>query len=273
MTVLKAILLTILLIFTFILFQIGLSFIFYNTELLPESFKKHTAIINVIAQVSSYLIVFKLFWKPKSNITTNLNFKKIEMKFLPYLIFIVIGLQLLDRPFWNLVPDWNYIKDLGLETDKTLYNGFNPVYFYSALSTLIIAPILEEFFFRNFLLKKLLQKNSQKIGILISSICFAIIHIETPSNLVPTFIFGIISSLIFIKTKRIGHSIILHFLFNLLIEIFLLIEILSVFNLSINEWFLNLNFNFMYWILFLFGVGITYFATKKLLATPCIINC
>jgi len=266
MKIVKAILLTLLLILGFSLTQVGLTTLFFKTEFMLESFPNHLGIVNVISYVMAYLLIFKLFWKPKSNIKEGLNFTNFEMKFLPYLVFIAIGLQLLDRPFWHLIPDWNYISDLSLGTGKNSFNGFDSFYFYNALSTLIIAPIFEELFFRKFLLSKLLQKNNQKIGILVSSLCFAIIHIETPSNLIPTFIFGIISSLIFIKTKSITYSIILHFLFNLLIQI------LFVTNLSINEWFLDLKFNFMYWILFLIGIGITYFATKKLLATKPINN-
>lgn len=261
MKISKAVLLTLLLIFLFSSTQLGLTFVFYETELMSKSFQNHFGIINVISYVTSNLIIFKLFWKPESYIKENLKFYKFEPKFLPYLICIVIGLQLLDRPFWHLVPDWTFMNDLRFEIGKNSFKGFSYLYLYSAISTLIIAPVFEELFFRKFLLKKLLQKNKQKIGILVSSLCFASIHIEAPSNLVPTFIFGIISSLIFIKTKRIGYSIILHFIFNLLIEI------LYVSNLSIDDWFLDLNFNIMYWILFLIGIGITYFATKELLAT------
>lgn len=261
MKIIKAILLTLLLIFIFSLTQLGFHYLFYKSEVIPDSFQKHFGILNVLSYVTAYLIIFKICWKPKPSFNRCLNFNLFEVKFLPYLIFIVIGLQLLDRPFWNLVPDWNYLKDLSLESDKYSFKGFNLFYFYSILSTLITAPIFEELFFRKFLLKKLLQNNNQKIGILTSSLCFAIIHIETPSNLVPTFIFGLVSSLIFINTKSISYSIILHFLFNLSIEI------LYISRLSLNEWFLDLDYNFLYWILFLLGAGITFFATKKLLTT------
>ncbi len=259
MKVITAILLTLLLIFVFSLTQTVLLYVFYKTEVIPESFQKHFGIINVISYLTAYFVIFKIFWRPKQIFKEVLNSNDFEMKFLPCLIFIAIGLQLLDRPFWHLVPDWNYLDDLRLKTDKIYSDGFSLSYFYSALSTLIIAPVFEELLFRKFLLKKLLQNNSQKVGILISSLCFAIIHIETPSNLVPTFIFGTISSLIFINTKHIGNSIILHFLFNLFLEISFVV------GLSLNEWFLDLNFNFMYWMLFLIGAGITFFATKKLL--------
>jgi len=267
MTILKAILLTLLLIFLFSLAQVGFGFLFYETKLIPEYLQKHIGITTTISFVIAYLVLFKIFWKYKLNFKETLKLKTYELKFLPYLILIVFGLQLLDRPFWDLGRIWNYFNFSEFETDFSSFNGFNPTFYYSSISILIVSPILEELFFRKFLLEKLLERNSQLTGILISSLCFAIIHIETPFNLIPTFIFGVISSLIFIKTKRIGYSIFLHFLINLLVQT------LYVFDFTFDRWLLNLNFNFIYWIMFLIGFGITYFGIKKLLVTSYKINC
>jgi len=54
MTVLKAILLTLFLMFVFSLTQVGFGFIFYNTELIPEYFQKHIGITTVISFVVGY---------------------------------------------------------------------------------------------------------------------------------------------------------------------------------------------------------------------------
>ncbi|MGO3706344.1 MAG: lysostaphin resistance A-like protein [Mesonia hippocampi] len=261
MTILKAILLTLLLIFVFSLAQVGFGLLFYQTELIPEYLEKHIGITTVISFLVTYLVMFKIFWKPKIEIKEILSIKKYELKFLPYLILIVFGLQLLDRPFWDLEIIWNYLNYSKFETDFSKFNGLSSAFFYSTVSTLIISPICEELFFRKFLLRKLMEQNSQNIGILISSLCFAIIHIETPFNLIPTFIFGIISSLIFLKTNKIGYSILLHFLNNLLVQT------LYVFDFTFDRWLLSLNFNYIYWIMFLIGIGITYLGIKKLLAT------
>jgi membrane protease YdiL (CAAX protease family) len=261
MTVLKAILLTLFLMFVFSLTQVGFGFIFYNTELIPEYFQKHIGITTVISFVVGYLVTFKYFWKPNLDFQKLLNLKRYDLKVIPYLFLIVLGLQFLDRPFWDLGRIWNYLSYSEFEKDISTFNGFNPAFFYGSISILIIAPILEELFFRKFLLEKLMKKNSQKTGIVISSLCFAFIHIETPFNLIPTFIFGIISCLIYIKTRNIGYSILLHFLINFLVQT------LYVFDSTLDRWLLELNFNSIYWFTFLIGIGITYFGTKKLLAT------
>ena len=265
MTVLKAILLTLLLIFVFSLTQVGFGLIFYKTELIPKNLQKHIGITTLISFIVAYLIMFKFFWKDILKTKNTLNLRNYELKFLPYLILITLGLQFLYRPFWDLERIWNYINYSEFETDFSTFNGFSPSFFYRTFSILIVSPIFEELFFRKYLLNKLMEQNSQKIGIIISSLCFAIIHIETPFNLIPTFISGIISSLIFIKTKKIGYSILLHFLFNLLVQI------LYVFDFTFDRWMLD--FNYTYWIMFLIGIGITYLGIKKLLATPYKIKC
>ncbi len=257
MTIIKAILLTLLLVFVFSLTQVGFGLIFYKTELIPEFLQKHIGITTVVSFLIAYLLMFKYFWKTKPDIKEIFSLKKMDFKNLLYLILIVFGLQLLDRPFWDFGKIWNYINYSEFETDFSTFNGFNPAFFYGTVSILIISPICEELFFRKFLLKKLLEQNRQKIAIVISSLCFAIIHIETPFNLVPTFIFGIISSLIFIKTKKIGYSILLHFLVNLLVQI------LYVFDFTFDRWLLDLNFNYIYWIMFIVGIGLTFIGTKN----------
>ncbi|WP_282032688.1 CPBP family glutamic-type intramembrane protease [Winogradskyella eximia] len=257
MTILKAILLTLLLIFLFSLTQLSFVLLIYKTELLPEYFEEHILITTSISFIVAYLAMFKYFWKPKLNINKALDIKSYNPKFLPSLILIVFGLQFLDRPFWDLGKIWNYFNYSEFEPEFSTFKGFSPAFFYQSFSMLIIAPILEELFFRKFLLKKLMIKNGQKVGIIISSFCFAIIHIETPYNLIPTFIFGIISSLIFIKTKKIGYSIFLHFLVNLLVQT------LYVFDSTFDRWLLDLNFNYIYWIMFIVGIGLTFIGTKN----------
>ena len=185
MTIIKAILLTLLLIFVFSLTQVAFGFIFYKTELIPEYLQRHIGITTAISFVVAYLVMFKIFWKSKLIIRQSLKLENYKLKMLPYLILIAIGLQLLDSPFWDLGKIWNYFNYSEFQTNFSSVNGFNPAFFYGSVSTLIISPILEELYFREFLLSKLLEKNSKIIGIVISSLCFAIIHIETPFNLNP----------------------------------------------------------------------------------------
>ena len=80
----------------------------------------------------------------------------------------------------------------------------------------IIAPISEEIFFRFFVflgLKNLFPNNKNILAAIISSIFFALIHIEPGSYLV-TFILGIAFCWLYIKTKNILIPIFTHSLHN-----------------------------------------------------------
>lgn len=260
MTILKAILLTLLLILVFSLTQVGFGFIFYKTDLIPEYFQSPIAFTTNLSFVIAYFILFKFFWKSKPEFKESLNLRDFNLKTLPYFILIILGFQFLNRPFWDLGRIWTYFNNSVFEINVPLFKGFNAEFFYRSTSILILSPLLEELFFRKFLLKELLKRNSQKISLIISSICFALIHLETPFNVIPVFIFGLISGLLFIKTKRIIYSIVLHFLVNLMVQTF------YIFDFTFDKWMFAFNFNWIYWMLFLFGSALTYFAVKRLLA-------
>lgn len=257
MTVFKAILLTLLLIGIFAITQLG--FLIFKTEFLPESSYRHYYLSIIISIFLSYLIVFYFFWKPRLNFTSSLDFTDYKAKIVFYLIIIAIGFQLAGKPFWDIGKIWDYYRYSHFENDIDSFNEFSPRFYYRTFVILIISPIFEELFFRKFLLKKVIEKNKKHIAIIVSSLCFALIHIETPNNLIPAFIFGILSSLIYLKTNRIKYSILLHFMINALVQF------LYVYNSPFDKWILNLNFNSLYWILFIIGIVLTCFGLKKIL--------
>lgn len=247
MTVLKAILLTLFLIFIFSITQIGFGFMIYKTELLSEYFRKYPTITVGISVIIAYYSVLKLFGKSNLNFKKIISFKDLKFRYFFYFILIIIGLEFVQHPLFNLKEVWAYFNSGDFEFKTTHFNGFTPLFWVKAITVLVISPIFEELFFRRFLLKELLVKNTLLVAILTSSLCFSIIHIETPLSLIPAFIFGIISGLIFIKTDKIIYSIFLHFLINLKAQIF------YVFDVNLDSWLLNLHFNYVYWILFLLG--------------------
>ena len=76
----------------------------------------------------------------------------------------------------------------------------------------VIGPIAEEFMFRGVLLNRLIRKTSMWGGILISSLLFAVLH----ADILGAFLFGVIASLLFIKTRNLLIPILLHIFNNTL---------------------------------------------------------
>lgn len=129
---------------------------------------------------------------------------------------VSIGLILINRPFWDFTKIVNFYRRGEIYTNS-FTPQFDSQFVYSFISTLIIAPVFEEFFFRKFLLQKLSERNSSAISLIVSSLCFSLIHLETPNNLIPAFISGLVFGVIYLKTKKIGYTIAMHFIINLIV--------------------------------------------------------
>lgn len=256
MNILKALLLTVLL----LTFEVIISLGIYELieEYIPTEYLFHYfGLMSLIPTIIAYLIIFKIFkvnfnWKNTQN-----KLRTVELNILFYLLILTIGLELLDRPFFDFSKIVDFIKDIAVEpyvksekpTISIIYNG---------ISVLIIAPIFEELLFRKYMYSELLKKYSSNLSIVISSIFFSLIHLPSYRNLIPTFIFGIVCCLVYRKTKNIFYTIILHFLANLSWLI------LVNYGASFYEWSFGLEYNFIYWILFGIGITLTLFGIKKI---------
>lgn len=91
--------------------------------------------------------------------------------------------------------------------------GTSAFLFVLMITTTVTSPIAEEFIFRGLLLNRLIKKTNIWGGILISSLLFAAVHTQA-EKLIATFLFGIIASLIYLKTKNLFVPILIHILHN-----------------------------------------------------------
>ena len=77
----------------------------------------------------------------------------------------------------------------------------------------ILAPLIEETFFRGFVFSGLQQKYSWKVAALISSFLFAVAHMQLVA-LIPTFLMGLVLAYLYQRSKSIWPGIILHLIVN-----------------------------------------------------------
>ncbi len=248
MKIAKAILLTILL----VLLEMGIQLLFYvlfDTQISSENGGHVLGTALVTARIVAYSTIFYFFWKPHREKYLSLP-KKIDLFIILFLFLIILGTEFINRPFADL-------DRLFTKTPANFsFSGFSIYKIYTSFTALILAPVLEEMFFRKFLLKKLLEKNVFLTALLTSSLLFSLIHWETPLNLIPAFLFGIISGIIFLKTGRIFYSILLHFLYNAFgLMLFIYADLYA-------DWLNWLNFGIMYWSLFIFGIILTLIAIR-----------
>lgn len=119
-------------------------------------------------------------------------------------ILIFIAILGLSAAFGLLTA----VTGIQFPTNVNILLSGMPIYFLAFAS--IIAPFNEEVFFRGFLVNR--------IGILLSSIIFAFLHAgySSISELIAAFIFGLIASYIFRRTKSLYPSLLAHILVNVL---------------------------------------------------------
>ncbi len=107
--------------------------------------------------------------------------------------------------FWNAVTGNTVGDEL-----ETLLTGINPLQIF--LSVVILAPILEELFFRKLLIDRL-RPSGQIVCIFLPAFLFALFH-QSASQLIYAFTVGAILSYLYYKTGKYWLTVAIHALFN-----------------------------------------------------------
>lgn len=110
-----------------------------------------------------------------------------------------------------------FLSQFGLRTQIDLVPIFDQISSPGLLLVggAIIAPIVEEIFFRGFIYAGLRQKYSWKTAGAISSGLFALVHF-TPTALIPIFILGFIFAYLYERSNSLWPAILMHFSTNAL---------------------------------------------------------
>lgn len=82
------------------------------------------------------------------------------------------------------------------------------------LGGVVVAPVVEEIFFRGFLFSGLRQRYNPKMAGLISAGLFAVVHFQ-PVNLIPILFLGLIFTYLYHRSGSIWPAVIMHVLTNL----------------------------------------------------------
>lgn len=106
-----------------------------------------------------------------------------------------------------------YVSDFGSTDQLALQGNSINTFLYEALSSVIIAPVIEELLFRGVLFNRLSLKIKVIPAIIISSIIFASLH--QFGGITSAFLFGVCMCIIYYKTDNIFLTMTVHFLNNL----------------------------------------------------------
>lgn len=111
----------------------------------------------------------------------------------------------------NIVLTTLGVQTQGDEISNLLELLDSPVWFF--LVGAVLAPLVEEIFFRGFLFQGLRAKYGWVSGMLISSAIFAIAHLD-PASLIPTFILGSLLAYLYHRSNSVWPGVILHMAVN-----------------------------------------------------------
>lgn len=156
------------------------------------------------------------FWKKPSRFTLQLSFTKKKL-----LVGIISGLICLVSIYGFVVFFQSSIIDmvqLRQQLDKWDFSGSKVILLILVL--ILINPILEEFYWREFMYGRLFSKVGNMLAIMITSIFYTLYHLivvmeifSFPFNVlsvIPVFLAGVMWGIFRIKLKSITASIISH---------------------------------------------------------------
>lgn len=258
MSILKALLYTVLLFVIGVVLSFGIQSIIALLDLNSEYLIHYYSVARILTKILQYsvilFLVFKLWFTPSYFL---LKLKKIKWETVLLILIVSIGFEIFAKIFLEIKV---FLNDNKLAFESINHTDYKSQYlwFYDLIRSVILAPVLEELFFRKILFTRLLKKYSFALSAIVSSIFFALIHIPNWLNLVPAFLFGIICCWIYVKTKNILYPILLHFIGNLIVLL------LSFYSQQISSFLQEINYNWVYGVILIFAVGLTLFGLRKI---------
>lgn len=171
----------------------------------------------------AFLVIHYLFKKK-----FNISWKGVigSLKINPKQLLICTGLTIPVIVFgWTLTYPVFWVATEFFQTmieqhyDRILLFLQNMNSFGSPLETFItaaiLAPIFEEILFRGYFVNKLADNRKLSTGIILSALVFMIIHI--PSLFFPQLMLGLLTAVVYTRTKQLIYPIYVHALYNFVI--------------------------------------------------------
>ena len=212
MTIIKAIIVCIALIFLYTL--IAICFYFSINDSISSSALAWIELGLHIILIG--LVLFFLVRIEKIPLKKELFKKRFSMVLFFKIIFITILFLVAYRLLYVELVHLKLMKPLNYET--TIHQDFGVVKVLSGfIFSVLLVPVFEEIFFRQYIFGGLLSKYKLVTAVIFSSILFSSMHLPGLFFMSMMFFFGVISALIYYKTGSIVYSMLFHFLWNLIV--------------------------------------------------------
>lgn len=183
---------------------------------LPAHYQSLKILILVSLQNLCLLIPFGIFFFKNKLTASEIGFRKTNPLrafgyiLLGYITFLAINISIkLIQLFFDIE-----LPGFGEQVNKIDLFGTGTFNLIISIFTLtILAPIVEEIFFRGFIQEQLQKITSAKFAIIIQALIFAFAHLEF-KVIIPLTIIGAIMGIVYHKTNSIYPTIIFHSINN-----------------------------------------------------------
>ena len=127
-----------------------------------------------------------------------------------------IGCGLIVAAYVIVIVHNLFLTLIGIETQgmgivKIVSDLQSPVWIF--IAAVIVAPLVEEMFFRGFLFQGFRKRYGWIVALVLSSGIFAAAHLD-PVSFIPTFVLGAAMGYVYHRSNSIWPGVILHFLNN-----------------------------------------------------------
>lgn len=180
-------------------------------EQLTQKLLEYSNVANALAQALTIFLLYMIFKSPKTGNTLQkeASIVPFRKKSIAPIMIMAFALAIFVSYVLAFVPE--EIMKAYEEASAALTEG--PIVL-QILSTVILAPIMEEILFRGIVLPRFAKAMPLPIAVIASSLVFGIMHGQLVWIAYATFL-GLVMSVIALREKSIKASMLFHIVFNL----------------------------------------------------------
>lgn len=163
--------------------------------------------------ILTFVILHKRSKKRGSSLREDVTFeyRELEWKKIACLMGMGFGFGFFFSALVTVIPFPELLMESYMSSSEAVKDGSDPI--LALLSTVLLAPVVEEIIFRGYMLNRLLSWFDEKKSILITAMVFALCHVSL-IWIVYAFLMGAALAKISIDEDNISYSMALHIGFN-----------------------------------------------------------
>lgn len=140
-----------------------------------------------------------------------LEYRDLKWKKIVYLLGMGFGFGFLFSALVTVIPFPEILMESYTSSSEAVKDGTDPV--LALLSTVLLAPVVEEIIFRGYMLNRLLSWFDENMSILLTSAVFALCHVSL-IWIAYAFLMGAVLAKVSMEEDNISYSMALHIGFN-----------------------------------------------------------